>query len=87
MFKDLRLENEPNDYAETYFFPQLTEKELELVEKKDPTYLKNFSYSNPDVNDFEMMNSKSIQNMRKDGDSEKHGNYRFSKVDDSSENS
>ena len=59
LFEDLRLENEPNDYARTYFFPQLTVKELELVEKKDPTYLKNFSYSNPDVNDLEMMNSKS----------------------------
>ena len=59
LFEDLRLENEPNDYARTYFFPQLTVKELELVEKKDTSYLETFSLRNPDVSEAEMKLSES----------------------------
>ena len=32
--EDLRLGKEPNEAVDTYFLPKLTEKEMELVEKK-----------------------------------------------------
>ena len=43
----------------TYFLPKLTEEELELVERRDASYLQTFSYLNPDVKETEMMLSDS----------------------------
>ena len=43
----------------TYFLPKLTEEELELVERRDTSYLDTFTYSNPDVEEAEMMLSES----------------------------
>ena len=42
LFEDLRLGKEPKKRAWTYFLPKLTEEEMELVEKKDTSYLKTF---------------------------------------------
>ena len=41
-FEDLRLGKEPKKEVYTYFLPKLTEEEMELVEKKDTSYLKTF---------------------------------------------
>ena len=43
-FEKLQLGQEPTESIRTYFVPKLTEKELELVEKKDSNYFKNFSW-------------------------------------------
>ena len=44
----------------TYFLPELTMRELELVENKDEEYFKNFKWSsNPDVDEAEMKESTS----------------------------
>ena len=45
LFEALRLGKAPSENARTYFLPKLTEKELELVEKKDSHYLQTFSTS------------------------------------------
>ena len=54
LFQDLRVGNEPYKYVFSYFLPKLTEKELELVESKDTSYLENFYLSFPDVEKTEM---------------------------------
>ena len=54
LFEDLRFGNEPYNYVFSYFLPKLTEKELELVESKDTSYLENFYLSFPDVEKTEM---------------------------------
>ena len=45
--------------VDTYFLPKLTEKELELVERKDPSYERTFYWDNPDVSEYEMKLSES----------------------------
>ena len=59
LFENIRLGKEPNELVHTYFLPKLTKEELELVEKKDPSYLKTFKFPYPDVLEFEMMLSES----------------------------
>ena len=58
-FKKLQLGQEPNEDVRTYFLPKLTEKELELAEKKDFNYFQSFSWSNPDVDETQMKLSES----------------------------
>ena len=59
-FENIRLGKEPDEYVKTYFLPKLTEEELELVERKDTSFLKTFiKSSNPDVNETDMMLSES----------------------------
>ena len=53
LFEGLQLGNERDEEVETYFLPKLTEEEMELVEKKEPTYFETFHYSwNPDVEEL-----------------------------------
>ena len=59
LFENIRLGKEPDEEVYTYFLPKLTEEELELVEKRDPSYLQTLSSLNPDVNETEMMLSES----------------------------
>ena len=62
LFENIRLGKEPDEYVETYFLPKLTEEELELVERRDTSYLQTFvdsRWGNPDVNETEMMLSES----------------------------
>ena len=58
-FKNLQLGLESNEDVRTYFLPKLTDEELELTEKKDPSYFKSFSWSNPDVDKSQMKLSES----------------------------
>ena len=58
-FEDLRLGKEPDDEVWTYFLPKLTEEELELVERKDASYLHAFFEDDPDVEEAEMKLSES----------------------------
>ena len=53
-FENIRLGKEPDEYVKTYFLPKLTEEELELVERRDTSYLQTFGRFNPDVNKTEM---------------------------------
>ena len=60
LFEDLRLGKEPDELVDTYFLPKLTEKEMELVERKDSTYLQTFQRSwKIDVGEAEMKLSES----------------------------
>ena len=59
LFENIRLGKELNEEAWTYFLPKLTEEELELVERRDTSYLQTFWTSNPDVDETEMMLSES----------------------------
>ena len=60
LFEDIKLGRRPNPYTWTYFLPELTMRELELVENKDEEYFKNFKWSsNPDVDEAEMKTSTS----------------------------
>ena len=59
LFEDLRLGKKPNEYVRTYFLPKLTVGEMKLVQRKDPSYLETFYFSNPDVEEAEMMLSES----------------------------
>ena len=66
LFENIRLGKEPNEFVDTYFLPKLTKEELELVEKRDPSYLKTFirqmwvkAFPFPDVPEAEMMLSES----------------------------
>ena len=59
LFENIRLGKEPDEEVETYFLPKLTEEELELVERRDTSYLDTFSSGNPDVDETEMMLSES----------------------------
>ena len=45
-FEDLRLGKEPNEIVDTYFLPRLTEEEMELVKRKDTSYLASFTWKN-----------------------------------------
>ena len=56
--EDLRLGEEPDEAVSTYYFPKLTEAELELVERKDKSYLRTFLKRNPQVTKSEMMLSE-----------------------------
>ena len=58
-FQDLRLGKQPDEDVHTYFLPKLTKEEMELVERKDISYLKTFSDANPDVPEAEMKHSES----------------------------
>ena len=59
-FEDVRLGNEPNFYAQTYFLPKLTEDELDLVEEKDDDFMKTFwREMDADVDKAEMDASES----------------------------
>ena len=59
VFKKLQLGLEQSEDVWTYFLPKLTEEELKLAEKKDPNYLKSFSWPNPDVDQSQMKLSES----------------------------
>ena len=60
LFENIQLGKEPDEEVDTYFLPKLTEVELELVERKDTSFLKTFiKSSNPDVNETDMMLSES----------------------------
>ena len=49
LFEDLRLGKERREIDVcTYFLPQLTEEELQLVEQKDKSYFESFLHINPD---------------------------------------
>ena len=65
LFENIRLGKEPNQYAYTYFLPKLTEEELELIERRDTSYINFFQALHPDVDENEMMlsesNSKYVQ--------------------------
>ena len=59
-FEDLRLGKEPNEWANTYFLPKLTEEELELVESKAHDFMNTFKYKMAaDVDNVEMQTSLS----------------------------
>ena len=59
-FEDLRLGKEPEKFVNTYFLPQLTEKELELVEQKDENFMRTFiNGQGADVKKHEMTASES----------------------------
>ena len=62
LFENIRLGKEVNKRTSTQFLPKLTEEELELVERKDTSYLQTFSWGNPYVDETEMMLSKSDAN-------------------------
>ena len=57
-FKDIRHQKQPDTCVWTYFLPRLTEEELELVERKDTSYLATFCKKN-NVEKAKMMLSKS----------------------------
>ena len=60
LFENIRLGKEPNEFVHTYFLPKLTEEELELVERRDTSYLQTFALRNDaDVDETEMMLSES----------------------------
>ena len=60
LFEDLRLGREVlDDTYHTYFLPELTTKEMELVDRQDQSYLKTFDSANPDVPEAEMKLSES----------------------------
>ena len=57
-FENFRLGKKPDGYVRTYFLPKLTEEELELVERRDKSYLKTL-WNSSDVNETEMTLSES----------------------------
>jgi len=59
LFENIRLGKEPDEGVGTYFLPKLTEEELELVERRDTSYLQSFWEDDPDVDETEMMLSES----------------------------
>ena len=59
LLEDIRLGHQPNEILHLYFTPRLTEEEMQLIERKDPDYLRTFSSRNPDVNKASMKNSES----------------------------
>ena len=64
LFENIQLGKELDEKVYPYFLPMLTEEELELVEKRDTSYLQTFfewviHEENPDVNETEMMLSES----------------------------
>ena len=59
LFENIRLGKEPDEEVTSYFLPKLTEKQMELVERRDKSYLQTFWTSNPDVDESVMKRSKS----------------------------
>ena len=64
LFENIRLGKKSEIFVRTYFLPKLTEEELELIERRDTSYLKTFSdwvinKEYPDVDETEMMLSES----------------------------
>ena len=59
LFENIRLGKEPDEEVYTYFLPRLTEEELELVERRDTSYLRTFFSGNPAVDETGMMLSES----------------------------
>ena len=64
LFENIRLGKKSEIFVRTYFLPKLTEEELELIERRDTSYLQTFfdwfiNKENPDVPETEMMLSKS----------------------------
>ena len=59
LFENIRFGKEPDEDVGTYFLPKLTEKELELVERRDTSYLQTFLSPNPDIDETVMMLSDS----------------------------
>ena len=60
LFENIGLGKKPNEEVKTYFLPKLTEEELELVERRDTSYLQTFSWEDDaDVDETEMMLSES----------------------------
>ena len=58
-FEDLQLGNETDEFVQNYYFPKLTKEEMELVARKDISYLGTFDSLNPDVPEAEMKLSES----------------------------
>ena len=59
-FEDIQLGRSPVSIAWTYFSPELTPKEMELVEIKNQEYMRSFKMlNNADVNETEMTLSTS----------------------------
>ena len=59
-YDDIKRSKRPVSMAWTYFLPELTPKELELVENKDEEYMRSFKLlNNADVNETEMQLSSS----------------------------
>ena len=52
-FDDIRLGKEPNENDSSYFLSKVTEEELDLVERKDPTYMKDFYFFDADAEDVD----------------------------------
>ena len=44
LFQDLRYGKEPAKFCRTYFFPELTEEDIEKIESNDKKYLDSFFY-------------------------------------------
>ena len=59
LFRNIRLGKELDEYRWSYFLPKLTEEELELVERRDRSFLQTFSQPNPDMAKFHMRFSES----------------------------
>ena len=59
LFKNIRLGKEPDEDVQTYFLSKLTEEELNLIERRDTSYLHTFRWIFPDVDETEMMLSES----------------------------
>ena len=60
LFEDLCLGKVPDEYVDTYFLPQLTEEELDLVEQKNQNFMGTFNQMmNADVGKAVMAASKS----------------------------
>ena len=59
LLEDIRLGHLPNEIFRLYFTPRLTEKEMQLIERKDPAYWQTFSKWSPDVGERSMKNSES----------------------------
>ena len=57
--EDLRRGKEPDETVSTYFLPKLTEEELELVERKDRSFLRTFELRKPRVKKAESRLSES----------------------------
>ena len=60
LFENIRLGKEPNEDVGAYFLPKLTKEDLELIERRDTSYLETFRWGNhADVDETEMMLSES----------------------------
>ena len=57
--EDIRLGQRLNSSASTYFIPKLTDEEMDMVDRKDPHYLKTFKSPSPDVSEVAMKLSES----------------------------